>query len=79
MLSRAILVFLADRYFPVLGDWVEVPLIAGALDRDLADTVTCCEALSSAALIELAAPDADNESHAAIITTQGLLAIGRPP
>jgi hypothetical protein len=78
-LTARILEYLGDRYLPVQGDWVELPAMAASLRIECKRLVTRCEALAGRGLIELAAPDADDDSYAAIITARGLLAIGRAP
>jgi len=77
--SAGVLEYLGDRYLPVHADWVELPAMAVSLGLDPATLVACCQALAGQGLIELAAPDGENDNHAAIITTRGLLAIGRAP
>jgi len=78
-LRAVILAYLGDRYLPVHADWVELPAMASSLGLDLASLVTCCESLARKGLIELALPASEHDNHAAIITTPGLIAIGRAP
>jgi hypothetical protein len=74
-----ILAYLADRYVPVQTDWTETAAIARALGEDVARIDARCGALAREGLLELSAPDAENDCAAAIITVKGLLAIGRLP
>lgn len=77
--AARILTYLADRYLPVFSEWVETRTIARELGVDEENVNATCRLLRERALIELAEPEESGESLAAIITTPGLLAIGRVP
>jgi hypothetical protein len=78
-LADRILRFLGDRYLPVQTDWIETPRIAAALHVEAERVDARCRILAERGLIELSAPDDENATYAALITTKGLLAIGRVP
>lgn len=78
-LAERILAYLGDQYRPVQSDWVETLEIASALRVEAAEVDARCQSLAARGLVELSPPDEENESYAAIITTKGLLAIGRVP
>jgi hypothetical protein len=79
LFAQRILAYLGDRYLPVHSDWVETEAIAAALRAETTDVEAHLRDLVQPGLVELACPDEDNSSYAAIITTKGLLAIGRLP
>lgn len=78
-MSLRVLTFLADRYQPVMSEWVETPEIAAGLSVPLTEVDDCCRSLTGPGLVELSLPDAENPHAAALITVKGLLAIGRVP
>jgi hypothetical protein len=78
-IPAGILYFLAERYLPVMSDWVDVSEIAGALGLPIEEVERYTAELQEHALIETAPPDEEHASAAAIITVKGLLAIGRLP
>jgi hypothetical protein len=77
--AQRILLVLADRYLPVHADWVQAAEIAVSLRVGTADVEARLLDLVTPGLVELASPDDENPCYAAIITTRGLLAIGRLP
>jgi hypothetical protein len=78
-LSLRILDFLAERYLPVMSDWVDVSAIAESLGVPAEEIERRCAGLQAQALVELAPPDEEHSSAAALITVKGLLAVGRVP
>lgn len=78
-LASRLLVYLADRYLPVMSDWVDTRDVAAAFAVAETDIERRYERLLEQGLIEVSPPDGENTSSAALITVRGLLAIGRAP
>jgi hypothetical protein len=78
-LTQRLLAYLADRYLPVMSEWIDAAEIAAALAVPQEEIERRYEPLLVRGLIEVSPADEENERSASLITVKGLLAIGRVP